>query len=249
MTTEIQTNNLVKNNIEYEMMKRGFENLLGSFTTYLPCGDFESYFRDNTSIAREIALNDIAYREYIEAFHLFEDSYVDVLSAGVKKDAILKYLSAIDKLHHDTISVVSEAYFDVKDTTVFALAKLAELRDPETGYHLERTREYSVLLAGELQMDENFIRQIYKVGPLHDIGKVGIRDSILLKTSGLTSEEYDEMKKHTIIGCETIESIIGDNRVSRGYLLMAREITRCHHEKYDGTGYPNGLKGEEIPLL
>lgn len=244
----VRENGLIDNEEEFEMIKNGFDRMLDDFTVYLLSGSLNDYYEGNAKVGREIAMNDIVYKKYINAFHLFEDSYSDILLRNINPDESLKYFSSLDKLHHNTISIVSQSYFDVKDRTVFALAQLAELRDPETGYHLERTREYSVLLAKELGCSEDYVNQLYRVGPLHDIGKVGIRDSILLKPDRLTYEEYEEMKKHTIIGARTITQIIGEQEISRGYLLMARDIILYHHEKYDGSGYPEGLAGEKIPL-
>ena len=138
---------------------------------------------------------------------------------------------------------------------VFSLAKLAESRDPETGAHLERMREYSRVLAQYLAtqpkyehiIDADFIRAIYLTSPLHDIGKVGIPDNILLKPGRLTSEEFEIMKQHTTIGCNTLDAAYAACP-SAEYLRLARDIANSHHEKYDGSGYPNGLKGTEIPL-
>lgn len=120
--------------------------------------------------------------------------------------------------------------------------------DHRTQYHLERTREYSALLAKELDLNDSTIDQIYMVGPLHDIGKIGIRDDILLKPGKLTHEEYEEMKKHAIIGKRIIDKIIEDQNEGKGYLPMARQIAFYHHEKYDGSGYPKCLRGEDIPI-
>lgn len=233
---------------EMEYYRNGFIKLIDDFSFYLKKDDYEGYYRGNSELAKEIAYNDISYPKFVEAFHLFEDSYSDLLANSIAHSDLLRCLGAVDKLHHTTISRVSQAYFEINDVTVFALAKLAELRDPETGYHLERTREYSVILASELGCPEDFVANIYKVGPLHDIGKVGIPDRVLLKPAALTDEEYAEMKKHPVIGADVILSIIADHHLSRGYLLMARDIILHHHERYDGTGYPCGLKGEDIPL-
>lgn len=142
-----------------------------------------------------------------------------------------------------------------RDVLIFSLAKLAESRDPETGEHLERIREYCRILTEELvrhrrfesAIDADFASSIYLTSPLHDIGKVGIPDSILLKPGKLTAEEYDAMKLHTLIGGETLEAAARAHP-DHGYLLMARDIALTHHERYDGTGYPYGLKGNEIPL-
>jgi putative two-component system response regulator len=139
---------------------------------------------------------------------------------------------------------------------IFSLAKLTESRDPETGYHLERTRSYSVALARELRnnkkyrkiITQEFIDDLYEVAPLHDIGKVGIPDSILLKDSRLTDEEYEKMKKHVLIGEQVLQDIIDRFQPKQSFFIMARNICAYHHEKYNGQGYLKGLKREEIPL-
>lgn len=136
----------------------------------------------------------------------------------------------------------------------FALANLTESRDPETGAHLERTRNYCVVLADALSQDGRyraaitppFIDGIYQAAPLHDIGKVAIPDSILFKPEGLGTAEYEKMKIHTTIGASMMEKVI---RQSDAELFrMAYRICRHHHEWWNGTGYPDGLKGEDIPL-
>ena len=142
-----------------------------------------------------------------------------------------------------------------RDLTIFALAKLAESRDPETGAHLERIREYCRLLAEELgrtgtlaeEIDGGYVELLYLTAPLHDIGKVGIPDRVLLKPARLTSQEFAVMKQHTLIGARTLEAVASINPEAQ-YLRMARDIALTHHERYDGTGYPDGLRGEQIPL-
>ncbi|MCA9075404.1 MAG: response regulator [Planctomycetaceae bacterium] len=142
-----------------------------------------------------------------------------------------------------------------RDLTIFALAKLAESRDSETGEHLERMREYCRILADELSIhpryrdivDGEFVSQIYLTSPLHDIGKVGIPDSILLKPGKLTDEEFGVMKEHAVIGGRTLESV-AQHHPEASYLQMARDIALTHHERVDGSGYPYGLYGDEIPL-
>lgn len=137
--------------------------------------------------------------------------------------------------------------------TIIALARLAEQRDNETGKHLERVSLYCTLLAKGLRelgaddISDEFIEDLARSAPLHDIGKVGIPDSILLKPGKLTPEEWVIMKTHAEIGAATIDSVIKENP-DQTYLKMARDIAWCHHEKWNGTGYPRGLKGEEIPL-
>ncbi len=120
------------------------------------------------------------------------------------------------------------------------LANLAELRDDDTGNHMKRIGYFAALLARELGMDEKFCKDIALFAPLHDIGKVGIPDAILRKTSELTVEEYDTMKKHTTLGYEIVK---GTQELS-----MAAEIILHHHERFDGAGYPTGLMGYAIPV-
>jgi len=142
-----------------------------------------------------------------------------------------------------------------RDAVIFGLAKLAESRDPETGYHLERISLYSTRLASTLSrmsryrsvVTPAFVRLIGISSALHDIGKVGIEDSVLLKPGAFDSSERFRMQLHAQVGsnciCE-IERRLGTSN----FLEMAREIAHWHHERWDGTGYPDGLVGEQIPL-
>ncbi len=144
---------------------------------------------------------------------------------------------------------------ETRDMAIFAMAKLAESRDPETGAHLERVRSYCRILARELandpryaaEADDEFVRLMYLTSPLHDIGKVGIPDSVLLKAGRLSDREFDIMKQHAAIGAETLDAAL---RMYPGvkFLEMARDIAATHHERWDGTGYPRGLRAEQIPL-
>jgi len=142
-----------------------------------------------------------------------------------------------------------------RDLAIFALAKLAESRDPETGAHLERMRCYARVLADGLsktpkyrdQVNADYVRMIYLTSPLHDIGKVAIPDSILLKAGRLSAWEFEIMKRHTLIGAETLDVALRQHP-GAGFLQMGRDIALTHHERWDGTGYPNGLAGPDIPL-
>jgi len=144
---------------------------------------------------------------------------------------------------------------ETREALIFSLAKLAESRDPETGKHLERVRRYSRLLAEQLaahpdfagEITTDFLQLIYLTSPLHDIGKVGIPDSILLKPGRLTPAEFGIIQRHPDIGAETLQGAIELNP-DAGFLRMAYDITRYHHEKFDGSGYPCGLAGDDIPL-
>lgn len=142
-----------------------------------------------------------------------------------------------------------------REVTVLSLSSLAETRDMETGGHIVRTQNYVKALAEKLKgypyfrryLDNQTIDLIFKAAPLHDIGKVGVPDHILLKPGKLTSEEFEEIKKHTTYGRDALavaEATLG----SHSFMGYAREIAYTHHEKWDGTGYPQGLKENEIPI-
>jgi putative two-component system response regulator len=138
---------------------------------------------------------------------------------------------------------------------IFALAKLAESRDDDTGKHLERVQSFCKMLAARLvrhahygpQISTSFIDNIYHASPLHDIGKVAIPDSILLKPDKLTPEEFEVMKTHPALGAATLEAVL-QQYPKNTFIAMGIEIARCHHENWDGRGYPGGLTGESIPL-
>ncbi len=144
-----------------------------------------------------------------------------------------------------------------QDITIHALASLAETRDNETGNHIRRTQHYLKVLAEALvemglyteELTPKNIDLLYKSAPLHDIGKVGIPDNILLKPGKLTDEEFEIMKTHASLGAEAIsvaEQEMGSGETS--FLRYAREISAYHHEKWNGKGYPHGLAGEDIPI-
>jgi putative two-component system response regulator len=148
--------------------------------------------------------------------------------------------------------ILSSEYHQI---AIFTLAKLAESRDPETGLHLDRIREYSKLLGINLTKQKKFadilpysdIEIIYHTSVLHDIGKVGIPDTILLKPGTLDKAEFEIMKTHTIIGGKTLGQALAQYPDAQ-FLEVARNIAFWHHERYDGSGYPHGLSGEDIPL-
>lgn len=144
----------------------------------------------------------------------------------------------------------------IQDISIHALARLAETRDPETGNHLRRTQEYVRILAMGLRGHPRFaafltdhnIQLLAKSAPLHDIGKVGIPDHILLKPGKLSPEEWVIMKTHTKLGSEAIEQAERDAEHPVEFLVLAKEIAHYHHERWGGGGYPEGLAGDAIPF-
>ena len=142
-----------------------------------------------------------------------------------------------------------------QDVSILSLASLAETRDNETGAHILRTQRYVKALAQHLSKQRHFENQLtpeiinllFKSAPLHDIGKVGIPDNILLKPGKLTEEEFATMKSHTVLGSQSLE--VAERALgTTSFLRYAKEIAETHHEKWDGSGYPRGLSGEDIPL-
>ncbi|MGR9044430.1 MAG: response regulator [Gammaproteobacteria bacterium] len=144
----------------------------------------------------------------------------------------------------------------IQELSIRALAHLAETRDPETGHHILRTQGYVRLLAKLLlernlyttDINEHYIELLARSAPLHDIGKVGIPDSILRKPGKLTEEEWTVMKTHAVLGAVAIEEAERDVERPVEFLSLAKEIAHWHHEKWDGSGYPDGLGGETIPV-
>jgi response regulator RpfG family c-di-GMP phosphodiesterase len=150
----------------------------------------------------------------------------------------------------------SEAQEEAQDAIITSLAKLSEYRDPETGAHLERLKRYCQLICQYLGTTDKFrdivtpafSKDLVRSSPLHDIGKVGIEDAILKKPGRLTPEEFEIMKHHAAIGGDTLRSVY-EKYPSQNFIKCGMDVAYGHHEKWDGNGYPLGLKGEEIPLV
>ena len=144
----------------------------------------------------------------------------------------------------------------IQDVTILAMASLAETRDSDTGNHIRRTQYYLRALADRLKshprfgrfLSEQVIDMLFKSAPLHDIGKVGIPDRILLKPGRFTPEEFEIMKSHTTLGRDAIEHAERQLGMSVEFLQLAKEIAYLHQEKWDGTGYPTGIGGDQIPI-
>lgn len=174
----------------------------------------------------------------------------------------LELKQARDRLRNDNAWLEAEVKRRMQENeleqtvSIRALAHLAETRDPETGYHIQRTQCYVKALARRLRQHPRFsaflndanVEMLVKSAPLHDIGKVGIPDAILLKTGKLSDEEWAIMKTHAKLGSDAIEHAELDAEQPVAFLRLAKEIAHWHHEKWDGSGYPDGLAGEAIPI-
>ena len=184
-----------------------------------------------------------------------DDQYYALSVSHIEDDEGKPYAYAAIERNITTRRRLEEAARSAQYEVILALAKLAEYRDPETGAHLERMRRYSQVLARTMgrsgkyvdTIDDAYVEAIFFSSPLHDIGKVGIPDSVLLKPGKLTAEEWAKMQEHAEIGAEVL-SAAGDTLSQKEWLSMARTIALQHHEKVDGGGYPQGLQGDEIDL-
>jgi putative two-component system response regulator len=183
-----------------------------------------------------------------------------LLLARVKTHLLLKDSRdfLIDKnqfLEHEIYKRTQEI-IAIQDVTIIAMGSLAETRDSETGNHIRRTQNYVKMLAMKLKNNPRFrhiltdenIELLYKSAPLHDIGKVGVPDHILLKPGKLTPQEFEIMEKHTVFGRDAILAAEKRLESPTSFLTFAREIAYSHQEKWDGSGYPEGLTGDDIPI-
>lgn len=209
-----------------------------------------------------------ALSETADKVRAFELGGVDYVTKPIKFDEVaarvathlkIRALQASLEEHNKRLEeVVAAQVRQISETqmaTIFALAKLAENRDTDTGEHLERVQEYCRVLAGALGesscysglITDGFIANIYQASPLHDIGKVAIPDEVLLKPGRLNETEFEVMKTHAAIGAQTLMAVL-DRYPDNTFLRMGIDIAKCHHERWDGAGYPEGVAGEQIPL-
>ncbi len=217
--------------------------------------DWEMPEMDGIQLCQAIRALDVSGYVYVVLLtgHDSAREKVAGLSAGAD-DFIAKPFDAAEVLARVRVGerILS---METREVAIFAMAKLAESRDPETGAHLERVRSYCRTIAQHLssvdklrqQVDAEYIRLIYLTSPLHDIGKVGIPDSVLLKPGRLSDREFEMMKEHAAIGAQTLDAALRQFPGVK-FLQMARDIAATHHERWDGTGYPAKLVGEQIPL-
>ncbi len=174
-------------------------------------------------------------------------SYITELTEDLLEHKVITQANALQTQNTKII--------EIQNNTIISLSNLVENRDSDTGHHIMRTREYVKLLAEKAQkaglysdtLTDHFRELLAKSAPMHDIGKIVVPDSILKKNGKLTDEEFYQIKRHSLEGGKIIRDVLG-NSGDEEYITVATEIAEGHHEKWDGTGYPKGIKGEEIPL-
>lgn len=249
----------------YETAMESFENALETSKTYNLVRYELTLHKMMSEAFEKTGHFELAYKHLKIYMKLQDESLNEKSKWRVLVDKIdyeielAKQEAEVSKLKSDMleeqVAKQLEELLLTQDVTIQTIAALAETRDTETGNHISRTMMYVKTLASLLKNDDFFKDQIsnemtellHKSAQLHDIGKVGVPDAILLKPGKLTDEEFEEMKKHTIFAMNALqiaENALGDN----SFMRYAREIAATHHEKWDGSGYPTGLSGEDIPL-
>ncbi|MDP3479742.1 MAG: response regulator, partial [Desulfoprunum sp.] len=251
---------LLKNNLES-----------GGFEVLEACNGREALKIFETTPDLHLVITDISMPE-MDGYDLIKairdkktsSMYIIVVTAPMDQESLAKsiHLGANDsltkpifhqELHLRLRNGMHLLRLENQDELIFSMAKLADYRSPETGKHLERVQNFTRLLCRqliesfpELGMTENIAADIARFSPLHDIGKVAIADDILKKQGRFTEEEFDQMKEHTKIGGDLISTIL--RKTDSRSLQLAFELTMHHHEKWDGSGYPIGLSGKDIPI-
>jgi response regulator RpfG family c-di-GMP phosphodiesterase len=211
--------------------------------------------RDLPQQAQTPVLMVTASTEPAVKYALLNMGVVDFLPKPVDAAELTARARNLISLHQATVALqhhnqalrkgVQEMTLELADRereTLLVLGRAAESRDPQTGRHLARMASYSRLIAQALALDEEAVDLIYLAAPMHDVGKIGTPDHILLNPGKLSAEEWEEMKRHTVYGFE----IMGSS--TSPVLKMGASIALCHHEAWDGTGYPRGIKGDAIPM-
>lgn len=183
----------------------------------------------------------------------------DILTSRVNRTLELeRYRNDLEKMVEEQAQQLTGALrriSDIQEHVIMGMANLIESRDGSTGKHVKNTRMYVKMIAEELEhkglfpatINKDYIEKLCKAAPLHDVGKIQVPDSILQKPGKLTTEEYEQIKTHTTCSAAILDDIIGDVE-EEDYVRMVKDVAMCHHERWDGKGYPKGLSGEDIPL-
>lgn len=192
--------------------------------------------------------------------HIIDNNFMSITSL-ISLIFLNYFIRKINKLKQHTLQLSKTLTSKSNEVEKFkkiafkSISTLSNLRDNDTGTHLTRTQLYVKILAYELKkskkftkkLTENYIKILYNSAPLHDIGKIGIPDSILLKADKLTDKEYEQIKQHVVIGKNIMENIFKEIN-NDAFLKHSTELIIYHHERWDGKGYPYGLQGNKIPL-
>ncbi|MCL2218432.1 MAG: HD domain-containing protein [Chitinispirillia bacterium] len=203
----------------------------------------------NKNLEQELAFHRIELQKFkneaAKVYALSQAQRKDKVNLSSQAEKILKDLHLVNRNLRTKIKELDTAKKNIHEAykdTINRLVLASEYKDNETGNHILRMSNYSVYLAEIYGFDAQMLEEIELAAPMHDVGKIGIKDSILFKNGKLTDDEFNEMKRHTIIGGAILEN--PDSPI----LECARLIALCHHEKWNGRGYPNGIKAEEIPI-
>ncbi len=168
-----------------------------------------------------------------------------LLKVKAYNDLMSNYRSELESAVHSRTEELNKALGRIKEAsleTIYRLSIASEYRDEDTGAHVKRVSRYSAAVARSMGLDESTVESILYAAPMHDLGKIGIPDQILVKPARLDTVEWEIMKQHTVIGAKILRGSDAE------FISIAETIALCHHERWDGSGYPNGLKGKDIPI-
>ncbi len=208
----------------------------------------------NTEVSDKVKAFSVGGVDYVTKPFQFEEVEARV-EAHLKIRRLQLEIGTLNGSLQDRVQAQVKEISDSQIATILAIAKLSEVRDKDTGDHILRIQRYCRALARRLAddgvfgtlLDDSFVETIFHASALHDIGKVGIPDHILLKPGGLTPEEFETMKTHAALGAMTLATVL-ESYPDNKFVKMGMEVAQSHHERWDGTGYPESLSGEAIPL-
>jgi len=215
--------------------------------------DYYKFYLDerkrNHALEQELAFHRVELQKFkieaAKAYELSTSRHRDNAMMSAQAAKILQDLHEINKNLRQKVKELDKAKKNIHEAykdTINRLVLASEYKDNETGNHILRMSRYSIFLAKLCGFNDAQLEEIELAAPMHDVGKIGIKDSILFKNGKLTDDEFNEMKKHTTIGADILKN--PDSPI----LECARQIALCHHEKWNGRGYPNGISGKDIPI-
>lgn len=241
------------NIFEAENGKEAYQVLNQNLDIHLVITDIKMPVMDGFELIQKIRAGEKRYTYILVTSSIDEKkSVIKALELGA--DDFLSKPVTPEELHLRLEGASRLLRLESQDEFIFSMAKMAEYRSNETGNHLERVKYYTRVLTDdlaethlELGISTQFSEEIAMVSPLHDLGKIAIPDKILHKAGRLTSEEFEIMKTHTTLGGDLLMELF--EKTGADYLKVAYDIAMFHHERWDGSGYPKGLQGKDIPLV